>query len=157
MKIGKTILAASVVALGVLSYPVVSQAFTGDHAYRSERHCGQSADGGQARHGWWRLAERLNLTKEQRQAMNAIEDKYRPELRDLRQLLKDNHAALAKMEPADAKLQELADAQGKTIADLIVVRKQMRSEVAKVLTEEQRHQVREMLQRQHHHHGFDRE
>lgn len=149
MKTQKTILAASVVALGLLGHPILSQAFDGDHSQRLAHHCRQSPDANET-HGWGRLAKRLNLTKEQRQSMNAIDDKYRPQLRDLRQFLQDNRAALAKMDAADAKLPELAAAQGKTIADMIVARKNMRSEMDKVLTEEQRQKLGKMFEQRGH-------
>jgi Spy/CpxP family protein refolding chaperone len=155
MKTQKTILAASVVALGLLSYPVLSQAFDGVQSQRSGQHCRHSGND-MARHSWGHLVDRLNLSKEQRQSMNAIDDKYRPPLRDLRQLLQDNRQALAKMDATDAKLPEVAAAQGKAIADLIVARKNMRSEMDKVLTEEQRQTLDKLFeQRGHHRHQHE--
>ena len=145
MKTQKTVLAASVVALGLLSHPLLSQAFDGEGFHRSGHHCARSGDAMQGP-GWGRLADRLHLTKEQRQSMNTIEDKYRPALRDLRQSLSDKRTALKTMDATDAKLPELAAAQGKAISDMIVMRKQMRSEMDKVLTDEQRQTLGKMLE-----------
>jgi Spy/CpxP family protein refolding chaperone len=139
MKTRKTFLAASVVALGLLGLPVLSQAYAGDHC----RWSGPSANAG-ASHGWERWADRLNLSKEQRESMRAINVKYQPELNDLRQRLSDNRNTLAKMDAADAKLAESAAAQGKTVTDMIVTRKNMRAEMDKVLTEEQRQTLDKM-------------
>ena len=146
----KTFLAASAVALGLFAVPVLSQAFEGDQSERWGHRCRQSADANEM-HGWARMADRLNLSEEQRQTINAIDDKYRPELRTLRQALVDNRAALAKADLSDARVRELADAQGKTIADMIVARKHMRSEMVKVLTEEQRQQLGKLFERRWHH------
>ncbi len=45
----------------------------------------------------------------------------------------------------------LSEAQGKTLADMIVLRKKMRADVDKVLTEDQRQKLHEMFEhgRQH--------
>ena len=118
MSIHKSLLAASLFTLGLGGHPVLSQAYDGDSAPGYGHHCRHFGDARKF-HGWERVADRLNLSKEQRQAMNAIEDKYRPEMRDLRQLFSDNHAALVKMDATDAKLQETAEAQGKTMADIV--------------------------------------
>lgn len=149
----KTILAASAVALGLFSHPIVSQAFDGDRSYRSEHGCWRSSHRFEQQ-GWGRLADRLNLTQEQRASIKAIYDKYRPELRELRQLQSDNRKALAKMDATDTRLQELAEAQGKTIADTIVLRKKMRDEMGAILTEDQRQKLHEMFGHRRHQHRW---
>ena len=146
MKMHSSLLAAGLVTLGFLGHPGLSQADPGDRPYLQGRHCHPpgDAEGGP---GMERMADHLNLSKEQRQAMHAIEDKYRPEMRDLRQLLADNRAALMKMDAGDAKLQETAEAQGKTLADTMILRKKMHAELDKVLTEEQRQTLGKMMAR----------
>lgn len=143
-------LVSSAIALGLLGHPVLSQAFNDDYSPGPGHHCRQSADAN-ATHGWARMADRLNLTAEQRQSMKAIDDKYQPKLRGLRQSLSNNRQALAKMDATDDTVRELADAQGKTIADMIVTHRQMRSEMDKVLTEEQRQKRDKMLEQRWHH------
>jgi Spy/CpxP family protein refolding chaperone len=88
-----------------------------------------------------RLAYRLGLSQEQRQALEAIAEKHRSDLRQLRDSISDNGRALRKAQADDPKLQELAAAQGKAIADMIVLHKQIRAEVDKVLTDQQRERL----------------
>lgn len=145
-RISRTILTGSLVALGLVAQPVLSRAFDGEDSHRSPQECERSA-GGFESHGWGRLADRLNLTTEQRASLSAIDDKYRPELRDLRQLLSDNRKTLTRMDATDPKLQELAEAQGKTLADVIVLRKNILADVDKVLSDDQRRQFHELFER----------
>ncbi len=88
-----------------------------------------------------RFADRLDLSQDQRKALDDIADKYRSDLSDLQQLMADNSRMLAKMQAGDPKLQESAEAQGKTIADLIIVHKKIRADVDKVLTDAQREKL----------------
>jgi Spy/CpxP family protein refolding chaperone len=149
MQINRTLLTGSLIALGLLAQPVLALAFEGDSSPRSPHECGRSAlASGSHRRGC--LADRLGLSKAQRGSLNTIDDKYRPELRDLRELRSDNRKALARMDASDARLQELAEAQGKAIADMIVLRKSMRADVDRVLTDEQRQQLREMFEHPRH-------
>ncbi len=151
-------LATSAIALGLLGHPILSQAYDDAPEQRQVQHC-QRFEAGEHRHGWRRLAERLHLSREQRQSMRAIFEKYRPQLRELRHSLADNRQALEKMDAGDAGLQDAAAAQGKTLAALIVARKQMRSEMKQVLTEEQRQTLRGLLERREHmrHHEMRRD
>jgi periplasmic protein CpxP/Spy len=148
MRIPKTFLAASAVALGLVGHPALSQTFDDNQTRQSGR---PSADASET-HGWARLADRLNLSEGQRQSFRAIEEKYWPELRDLQRVLSDNRKALAELDAKDARLRELAEAQGKTIADMIVARSQLRSEMKKALTAEQLQKLNMMLEQRHHNH-----
>lgn len=91
------------------------------------------------------MTQRLNLSPEQRTAMRAIVDKERPQLRVLRDQLLDNRKQLRTLMVQDnadeAKVRTLADGQGKTMADLIVLRTRMKSEMARILTDQQRQQL----------------
>jgi Spy/CpxP family protein refolding chaperone len=98
-----------------------------------------------------RTADLLDLSSDQIAALRAIEDKYRPGLRDAVDRLRESRRALAQVDPADTgKLRATADARGKAIADLIVMRTQMRAEVHAVLTEQQRKRMHEMSHRAQH-------
>ena len=145
MHTNKFILAASMIALGLLGQPGLSQASDGDYSRWSGHHHSDSADADET-HGWSHLADRLNLSEEQRQSMKAINEKYRPELHDLRQQLMDNRAALAKMDATDVRLHEQAEAQCKISTRMIIARKNMRSEMDKVLTDEQRQKLKMMFE-----------
>jgi Spy/CpxP family protein refolding chaperone len=95
-----------------------------------------------------RMADRLNLSSDQIAALRAIEDRYRPGLRSAVDRLRDSRRALAQVDPTDAgKLRTFADTRGKAIADMTVMRVQMRAEVRGVLTEEQRERMKQMFQR----------
>ena len=152
MTIHQTILAASMVAFGLLGQPALSQANAGDHPVAAGRDCGQSRFGV---NGWGfeRMEARLDLSTKQRQELKSIADKYRPEMRELVQLSFDNRNALDKMDASDPKLQELAEAQGKTIADLTVLRKKMRSQMEQVLTDAQRQQLQALYEHHRYHRG----
>ncbi len=102
-----------------------------------------------------RLADRLGISKEQRAALEDIVDKHRPELRQLRESISDNGGALRRAQADDPKLPELAAAEGKSIADMIVLRKQIGAEVDSVLTDRQREKLR-MLERHAWHQRSDR-
>lgn len=151
MKMNQTLLLGGLVGLGMFSLPALSQAVEGQLARPASPHCQRSADD-RAIRGWERMADRLKLNPEQRKSMLAIKDKYQPQMRALRQSLSGQRDALSKLEANDAKVQEAAAAQGKTIAELIVLRKQMRGEMDTVLTEEQRQAMSKFMQHRGRHH-----
>lgn len=90
----------------------------------------------------YRMGKRLGLTKEQRTAVRAIVDQHRPQMRALRDAQAESRHQLMALSatgnPDTVQVRALADTQGKAIADMIVLRVRMRSEINKVLTEEQR-------------------
>ncbi len=91
------------------------------------------------------MAARLDLSKEQRDAMFAIVDKARPQTRALRERLDETHKQLRALTqqgaPKEAEVRKLADAQGKAIADMIVLHAKVRTEIQGVLTDAQRQQL----------------
>jgi Spy/CpxP family protein refolding chaperone len=97
-----------------------------------------------------RMARRLDLSGKQLASVRAVEDKNRPQLRSLRDQMAANHQhlrQLAKQQTLDTgKLRSVADDQGKAIADMIVLRAEMRAEIDKILTDKQRDKL-------HHMHG----
>lgn len=101
-----------------------------------------------------RMAASLNLSKAQRDAMYAIVDKARPQTRELRDKLAANHKQLRALTqqgaPKESEVRQLADAQGKAIADMIVLRTKVRTEIRGVLTEAQRQQL-EQWREEHDH------
>ena len=92
-----------------------------------------------------RLAARLNVSKEQRDAMYAVVDKARPQERALRDQLIETHTQLRALKqqgtPKESEVRKLADAQGKAIADMIVLRTKVQTEIRGVLTDAQRQQL----------------
>jgi Spy/CpxP family protein refolding chaperone len=91
------------------------------------------------------MAASLDLSKQQRDAMYAILDKARPQTRELRDRLAENHkqmrALMQQGTPKDSEVRKLADAQGKAIADMIVLHTKVRTEIQGVLTDAQRQQL----------------
>jgi periplasmic protein CpxP/Spy len=89
-----------------------------------------------------RLADRLDLSQTQRDALRAIVDKARPQMRALRDRLFANRRQLQLLareaKPDETRIAQLADAQGRAIAELIVLRTKMDGAIRGVLTDEQR-------------------
>ncbi len=97
-----------------------------------------------------RMAAMLDLTKEQRDKVRAIVDKSTPKTRELRDKIADNrtqlHALMQQDKPKDADIRKLADEKGKLVAEMIVQRTKVRSEIHAVLTPEQREKVQQRMQ-----------
>jgi Spy/CpxP family protein refolding chaperone len=102
-------------------------------------------------HGTERMAEWLDLSTDQRTSVRAIEDKYRPQLRSLRGRMTETRKALiaatTQPRPNDAQVRMLADAQGKAMADMIVLRTRMFGEMRLLLTDAQRTKLRNFRER----------
>jgi Spy/CpxP family protein refolding chaperone len=91
------------------------------------------------------LAERLELSREQREALGKIVDEATPKMRDLMFRMsdarKDLDSALEGQGRDDAALRTLADAQGKLHADLLFLQLSTKQRIRKLLTDEQRAQL----------------
>lgn len=142
MSNARILMLSAAAALALASQPVLAHGFDPGERCHHEHFAMAGDNMGPGIIG--RVARRLGLSQEQRQALEAIADKHRPELRQLRDAIADNGRALKKARADDPKLQDLAAAQGKAIAGMIVLHKQMRAEVDTVLTPEQRNKL-EML------------
>jgi Spy/CpxP family protein refolding chaperone len=114
----------------------------GSHAMSFEGHRGGYGDSDRMIE---HMASSLDLSKQQRDAMYAIVDKARPQTRVLRDRLAETHKQLRALTqqgtPKEADVRKLADAQGKAIADMIVLHTKVRSEILAVLTDAQRKQL----------------
>jgi Spy/CpxP family protein refolding chaperone len=97
-----------------------------------------------------RMAERLDLTKEQRDKVRAIVDKTRPQTRELHDKLSENRKQLQMLTQQgtakEGEIRKLADNQGKLIADMIVQRSKVRGEINAVLTPEQREKMQQRFE-----------
>ena len=97
-----------------------------------------------------RMAERLDLTKEQRDKVRAIVDKTRPQTRELRDKLSENRKQLQTLTQQgtakESEIRKLADNQGKLIADMIVQRSKVQGEISAVLTPEQREKMQQRFE-----------
>lgn len=136
----RILMLSAIAAVSLANQPVMAHGFDGGENGQRE-HFAMDGDnmGPRIPH---RLAYRLGLSQEQRQALDDIADKHRSVLRQLRDSISDNGRALRKARADDPKLQELAAAEGKAIADMIVLHKQIRAEVDNVLTDQQREKLK---------------
>lgn len=96
----------------------------------------------------YRMGKRLGLTPEQRMAVRAIVEQHRSQMRALQWMHEQNQSQLREISAAGGStvghVRALADRQGKTIADMIVLRIQMRDEIDRLLTMEQRSKLMRM-------------
>jgi periplasmic protein CpxP/Spy len=92
-----------------------------------------------------RMADALDLTKEQRDQVRSIVDKSRPATRELQDRLRDNrkqlHALMQQDTVSEKEVRRLADIQGKAIADTIVLRTRVQTDIRSILTPEQRQKM----------------
>lgn len=135
-------LAAGTLSLGAAQWAIASPGERGDcyggrHAHR------MSHDGDQR---FERMADRLDLTDEQRKSVRAMLDQSRPQMRELDDKLRANRQALRDLADSDQvdekQLRKIAKEQGELHSQMIVQRTQMHQQIRKVLTEEQREQLR---------------
>jgi Spy/CpxP family protein refolding chaperone len=93
------------------------------------------------------LAERLELTQEQRQALGKIMDDAAPRLRELMFRLQDSRRELDAMLDAagtdDAALRRFADEQGRLHADLLYLQAGTRAKLRALLNDDQREKLEE--------------
>lgn len=90
------------------------------------------------------LAQRLELTTDQRQAFGRIMDETAPKLRDLMFRMQDTRKELDQAledQADDAALRRLADTQGKQHADLLYLQLSTRAKLRALLTDEQREEL----------------
>jgi Spy/CpxP family protein refolding chaperone len=93
------------------------------------------------------LTQLDNLTTEQKAVLKDIRKATRDAMRDLRDEMEDNRIDLhdAMAENADmTTIRKLAAKQGDQVAQMIVLRAEVRNKIDSVLTEEQRKQLEDM-------------
>jgi len=98
--------------------------------------------------------ERVNLSDEQRAQVRAVIDAARPGFRKVADSLRAHRKEMRGVMRSDAydegAVRRVADRQGELVAEMIVLRSKVKSQVAAVLTEEQRQELRKGSGRQHH-------
>lgn len=150
--ISSAILASSLMALNIAASHAESGT-TGDK--HGDKKCDQdkkhaSFDG---RHGFsdekflQHKLGKLNLSSEQQAQVKQIVEKQKPVFNEKRQAIRDSYKALASASSSDQydekNVQQLAAAQAKIQADLIVLRSNTWHEVYQVLTPEQKQKLSE--------------
>jgi len=156
-----TVLAAAVI--GGAGIGVANASWDGACAqggYHHGAHAGGSHGHGFAGsgRGMMKMMERLDLTKAQREQVWDILDSQRKAAREKLFALKDGRKALrAAVRSPDydaGKVRQLADAQGKAIAELMVMRADTHHRIRAVLTPEQRTRLDSFRSGHHKGHGW---
>lgn len=102
-----------------------------------------------------RMADRLELSTEQRDKVRAIADKSRPALRTVHDKMRDNRQAMRVLmqqeKPTEAEVRKLADVRGKLVAEMTVLRARMKSDIHAVLTPEQRDKLKQHSEQRRRH------
>ena len=97
-----------------------------------------------------RLADRLDLSAQQRTEVFAVLDESRPAMRDLRAALAEHRRAFQELDPTaddyQTQLQGMADEIGQLASQTVVLMGQTRSKISALLTDEQRAQAKQILQ-----------
>lgn len=109
-------------------------------------------DGGGFRH-MERMADRLNLSDEQRQQLKQIHRAARPQMMSIRDAMQDNREALRKLDPAagdySQRVESLAAERADLTRQMILHKGRVRSSVYAILTPEQRKLKKEQKGRWH--------
>lgn len=103
-----------------------------------------------------RAAERLDLSKDQRDKVFAVVDETHPTMRQLRFAFKEQRQAFMQLDPAASnyseRLKEVAHEASQLASQAVFVFGETRAKIAALLTEEQRNQMKQMIQ-EHRQHG----
>jgi Spy/CpxP family protein refolding chaperone len=102
-----------------------------------------------------RMADRLQLTTEQRSSVQAVLQKSQPQRANLKEKMQANRKALKELARSgnsdSSQIAELAQERGQLVADMIVQRSKVRGEIREILTDAQREQLNQMRERSGHH------
>lgn len=95
-----------------------------------------------------KMAERLELSEQQTEQVRAVMNEVHPRMQAAHANLRQSRAALQELSTAAAfdatAIRAAADAHGAALADMMVLRAEMRHRIGQELTEEQRARMEEM-------------
>jgi Spy/CpxP family protein refolding chaperone len=133
------IIAISILSLGAIF--VIAQ--------KGERNKGGFDKGFRGRgFGFGRLAEKLNLTDEQKTQVKQIMEAEKTKVEPIFEAMKVNRQKLEDLTADgnfnETEIQALADEQGKLSAQMIVEKERVKSQIFQILTAEQREQAKQM-------------
>lgn len=104
-----------------------------------------------------RMADRLDLSDEQKQSISAAMETSRDEMTALREKLDENRGAMRELTPADedfiSKSEALVSEKADLQKEIALIKVSERKAVYDVLNEEQREQLTAMNDRRHAHNG----
>ena len=145
MRINKTALLA-VVAIALLSAGAYAESKHGRPGI--DRHFGGPGFGMRAPERMIeRMAEHLDLDDIQRESLENIVNAAKPEFEALREQLRANHEALREMEANDPEIQNIAISNGELATAGTLLFTRVRGEINAVLTDEQRAELAETMER----------
>ena len=124
------------------------------HASSSCHHgAGKSMEGKRA--FWDKMAERLQLTTEQRTSIGAVMEKSRPQTAAIREKIRTNRRELRELarnaQIDDSQVQKLARERGNLVAELVTERTRTRHAINQILTDAQQEQMKQMREKNRHH------
>jgi Spy/CpxP family protein refolding chaperone len=101
-----------------------------------------------------RMADRLQLTTEQRSSVQAVLQKSQPQRVNLKEKMQANRKALKELTRSgnsdNGRIASLAQERGQLVADMIVQRSKVRGEIQQILTDTQREQFNQMREKSGH-------
>jgi Spy/CpxP family protein refolding chaperone len=104
-----------------------------------------------------RMADRLQLTTEQRSSVKTVLEKSKPQMTAIKEKMRTNRKALRELGrdgSDDSRVQALARERGDLVANLVIERSKIRSDIQQILTDTQREQMKQMRSK-HKHGGHD--
>jgi Spy/CpxP family protein refolding chaperone len=131
----------------------------GAHGCNHGKHAGMMGHGMKGE-GYFldRMADRLELTTEQRSSVKAALEKSKPQMTAIKEKMRTNRKALRELgrdgSSDDNRLQALARERGDLVANLVIQRSKIRSDIQQILTDQQREQMKQMRSK-HRHDGHD--
>lgn len=131
------------------------------HACHHGKHGKHHGHHGHHRHGgeffMQQMADKLELTPEQRTSVKAVVEKSKPQMTEFREKMRANRKALRELardgKADDARVAALAQEKGTLVAGMTIERTRMRSDIRAILTDTQRDklkQMREQHRKEHH-------
>lgn len=146
-------LLASSIALAGPQADMGSKKASQDCHHGAHSRMGQGTDGGERFLN--RMTDRLKLTTEQRSSVEAVLQKSKSQMANLKEKIQTNRKALRELRrdgnSDGSQVQVLAQERGNLVAESIIQRSKIRNEIQLVLTDTQREQMKQM--REEHKHG----
>lgn len=116
----------------------------------AEQHMGKGMGKGDPGRGMERMAEKLDLTEEQRSEWKSMHEAHHPRMKELREEMKTQHQALRKASE-DGFDEEAAEKAAGRLGDLVaessLERARMHAQILEILNEEQREKMAEFHDR----------
>ena len=158
MKLTKT--STAVILAGSIGLIALTAPLFADGGKNCQQRYGQSHYGLMGHHGPMsknpekmieKMSRKLDLTDEQRDQAFAKLDEFTPQIREARQAIRDGMKRLHEMDSEadnfESNLENIANQQGKLVADMIKLRTAMHLEFEQLLNDDQKAKFEEMKQK----------